>query len=852
MSRRPRPPAPAPEPASTGATTGSTTGSTTNSTTGSTSTSTRASRRLRPSDRTGSTTRRGATTRARGDAVPRALTWSGAGDGLALLLLLGAVVVGFGPVWGTAGYLRPAVGGALLGLLVAWLGAWRRWPTLTVAAATVAAYLLLGGALALPGTTVGGVLPTLETVRELALGAVHGWKEFVTTVPPLHSFPDLAVVPFCVLFLVALVAGTVAWRARLAAFALVPVAAGLVATILLGTVEPALPVAQGLVAGVVGLLWGALRVVEASVGRHSVATDASREAGRRLRWYRLRTGATILGVGAVAAALVAPLLLPAAPRTVVRDVITPPLDLHEFVSPLVGFRKLAKEQREAEILRVEGLPAGARLRLATLDTYDGVVYDASSDQPGSGVYTRAGEEIATADTTPSRELEVEVLEYAGVWVPGAGSVTGISWTGDRADQLADSTYYNVTTRTALATAGLQPGDGYRLRAQITAPPTEEDLRSGQIADDTPLPPLPDDAVPGSVAAKAAQFMGEETDPVERLFALRDGLVASGIFSSGLEDQAPSRPGHSADRVDSLLAEDEMVGDDEQFAVALALMAQQAGIPARVVMGFYADPETDTRQDGETYTVTGADVHAWVEVPFEGLGWAPIDAVPDEDNKIQPEPKSEQVPKPPVLEDPEPPEEPADAVAGDVQDEDDEEQDPEGFDWGLAARIAAAVLIPLAVLLAPVLLVLALKARRRLLRRSAPRLSDRVAGGWREVLDAATDLGATVPEGATRREAAGVLVATLESPETVPLAHRADATVFGAAEPTPQEVEAYWAEVDALLGGLHARVPRRQRWRARVSLRSLRGARGWAALRDLLRRRPAAGRPGTDGERENEA
>ncbi len=630
-------------------------------------------------------------------------------------------------------------------------------------------------------------------------------------------------------------------------------AAGLVATILLGTVEPALPVGQGLVAGVVGLLWGALRVVEARVGRHSVATDSSREASRRLRWYRLRTGATILGVGAVAAAFVAPLVLPAAPRTVVRDVITPPLELHELVSPLVGFRKLAKEQREAEVLRVEGLPAGARLRLATLDTYDGVVYDASSGQPGSGVYTRAGEEIATADTTPSRELEVEVLDLSGVWVPGAGSVTGITWTGARADQLADSTYYNVTTRTALATAGLQPGDTYRLRAQITAAPTEEDLRSGRIAVDTPLPPLPDDAVPGSVAAKAAQFMGEETDPVERLFALRDGLVASGIFSSGLEDQAPSRPGHSADRVDSLLAEDEMVGDDEQFAVALALMAQQAGIPARVVMGFYADPETDTRQDGETYTVTGADVHAWVEVPFEGHGWAPVDAVPDEDNKIQPEPKSEQVPKPPVLEDPEPPEEPADAVAGDVQDEDDEEQDPEGFDWGLAARIAAAVLIPLAILLAPALLVLALKARRRLFRRSAPRLSDRVAGGWREVLDAATDLGATVPGGATRREAAGVLVATLEAPGTVPLAHRADATVFGAAEPSPQEVEAYWAEVDALLGGLHARVPRRQRWRARLSLRSLRGAHGWSALRDLVRRRPAgatnpgeAGRLGSDG------
>ncbi|QAY69949.1 transglutaminase-like domain-containing protein [Xylanimonas protaetiae] len=747
-----------------------------------------------------------------------------------LAVLLAAVAVGFGPVWGSAGFWLPAAGGAVLGLLVSWLAAARRWSVLTTAVAVVVAYLAVGGPLALPSTTRSGVVPTLGTVRGLALGAVHGWKEFVTTVPPLHSFPDLALVPFLVLYAVAVAAGTVAWRARLAAWALVPVGAGLVAVILLGTVDVARPVPQGLVVGVVGLLWGALRVVENRVGQHTVTTEASAAASRRLRWYRFRTGATILGLGAVAAAFAAPAVLPEQPRTVLREVVVPPLDVHDFVSPLTAFRRYANDDRETELLRIDGLPAGQRVRLATLDTYDGVVFDASSDQPGSGTYTRAGDEIATPDRSPSTPLDVQILGYSGPWVPAAGALTGITWTGARAGELLDGTYYDAVTRTALTTSGLREGDTYRLRAQLVPQPAEADLLAGRILTDTPEPPLDDQLVPASARSKAAQFMGEETDPVKRLFALRDGLVASGIYSSGLENQAPSRPGHSVERIDTLLEGDEMVGDDEQFAVALVLMAREAGIPARVTMGFYVDPEKDQRTDGEPWTVVGGDVHAWAEVPFEGYGWVPIDAVPDQDNKIKPEPKSEKVPKPPVLQDPQPPEEPADDVPGDVKDDDGQDQDAQGFDWRLAGLIAVSVGVPLVVVAAPVVAVLAYKSRRRTRRRTTGPYADRVSGGWREVVDRATDLGTAVPAGSTRRETAGTLVDALGDHGHVALAHRADATVFGGVDPTPEQVEAYWQDVDAVVGSMAGSVTRRARLRAALSLRSVRWGRALPALR----------------------
>lgn len=772
---------------------------------------------------TGGTSRtslRAGTTRAR-DRVSnrtRALTWAGLLDGVAVAALLGVVAMGFAPVWGTSTYLLPALGGAALGLLIAWVGAARRWSLLLVAPVTVLAYFLLGGALALHETTISGVVPTPETLNKLAVGAVQGWKEFVTTVPPLASFPDLAVVPFLLLLVTAVLSGTIAWRATHAAWALLPVAVTAAGVALLGTILPAVPLVQGLVIAVVGLLWASWRASEARMGANRLLSEASRSATRRLRWQRIRGGVAMLGLGGVVAVLVAGPLA-AGERTVLRELITPPLDMHQFQSPLVGFRQLIKDQADTELFTVTGLPEGARVRLATLDTYAGTVYDASSGS-GAGVFNRAGTAIDTLESGTRATVSVDVTGYAGNFLPDTGSLAGITFTSERADELAASAYYNATSGTALVTAGLRPGDSYELEAVVAPQPSEDDLASVPILDvDLPSP----QDLPDAADSKAQQFAAEATDPFERFTNIRDTLEGVGVFSSGLDNQPPSRPGHSAARIDELLAQDEMVGDDEQFAVTLALLAGRAGIPARVVMGFY--PEKDAWQAGEPYVVTGGDVHAWVEVPFEGYGWVPFDVIPDEDNKVEPLPRNRQVPKPPVLEDPEKPEEPPQAEPGEVKDEENDDEDSEGIDWSRVALVVGTVAVPLLVLSLPFLLILGLKARRLRRRRTADAVVDRVSGGWREVVDVATDLGAGVPRAATRREGARLLAAQLPAAATgtTTLAHRADATVFGAGEPTEADVAQFWAEVDEILGTLRGSVPWRRRVAARLSLRSVRGA-----------------------------
>ncbi|MFC8731942.1 transglutaminaseTgpA domain-containing protein [Luteimicrobium sp. NPDC057192] len=751
--------------------------------------------------------------------VPRARTGAGMLDLLALVVMLGVVILGFEPVWGSQGYLAPAVGGALLGLLVAWVGAAFRWSTLAVAAATIVVYFVAGGALALGGSTVAHVVPTAETARGLLRGAVFSWKSFVTTAPPLSSFPDLSLVPFVLLLLTSVLAGTIAWRARRPVWALVPVLAGLVGAILLGTIVPSHPVVQGTVLGVTALLWSAWRTTDRRLRDRETSSEASEEALRRLTMHRARTGAIVLAVAAAAAVGLGPLLAPDHGRVVLREDVVPPPDLHEYVTPLASFRHYVKDQKDDALLTVSGLPAGARVRLATLDAYDGIVYSATSDDRSSGSFVRVGAKVASDATGTPVSLDVQVKGYSGPWIPDLGALTGITYGGDRAKDLGDGTYYDAVTGTALTTGLLRAGDSYTLDAVEPTPTKEADLKGVPIQKlDLPQPTN----VPASVQAKAEQFVGGATDPLTQLQRLRDALLKSGTYSSAIGDQPPSRPGHSADRIDTLLAAETMVGDDEQFAVAYALMAQSLGIPARVVMGVYPDAK-DGWKPGTDFTALGSDVHAWVEVPFEGKGWVAFDSVPPENNKVQTQPRSQQVPKPPVLQDPEPPAEPDQADTAKAKDDKKKEKDQDGtpFDWGHAIAVGAAVTIPLVLILLPFVLVLGYKSRRRLRRRRTGAPADQISGGWHEVLDAAVDLGHPVPAGATRRETGTALDAAYPAAGTLTLAHSADASVFGEGEPSDVDVEAYWGGIEAAVAQMRASVPWRKRVAARFSLRSVR-------------------------------
>jgi hypothetical protein len=84
------------------------------------------------------------------------------------------------------------------------------------------------------------------------------------------------------------------------------------------------------------------------------------------------------------------------------------------------------------------------------------------------------------------------------------------------------------------------------------------------------------------------------------------------------------------------------------------------------------------------------------------------------------------------------------------------------------------------------------------------------------------MGAGIDTRSTRRESAAVVAEAFPATgqTTTMLAHRADASIFGAGQPSEEEVKAYWEIVDGSLKEMTGTVGFWRRQQARFSPRSL--------------------------------
>jgi hypothetical protein len=182
-------------------------------------------------------------------------------DVAAVVLLIAVAVIGFAATFEGPQYLVAAIGALVIGLALAWVGLRWRWGVLSLSGATIGAYFLFGGALALPHTAWLGVIPTIETWRQLAIGVVTSWKDLLTTVPPVAPSDGHLIVPFLMTLAASVLGGSLALRAKHAAWALLPLALYLGLAILMGTAQPTAPLLQGVIFAIVAVLWLALRAL---------------------------------------------------------------------------------------------------------------------------------------------------------------------------------------------------------------------------------------------------------------------------------------------------------------------------------------------------------------------------------------------------------------------------------------------------------------------------------------------------------------------------------------------------------------------------------------------------------------
>lgn len=751
-------------------------------------------------------------------------------DLAAIVALLGVGVLAFGPVFDGGPGLRAAGGGAVVGTVVAVVSAWRRWSSLGTAAVVFAAYFVFGGVCAIPTTTIGGLLPSAATIGRLALLSVDAWRDLLTVSTPASAFTGPAVVPYLTGLLAAVLAVSAALRARHSLLALPPALGLLLVGILWGTKSAPLGAWQGIAFALVAIGWAAGRKHRSARAAQVAVFD---QAPRRSTPVRVSAGIAVLAVAAGVAAVATPHLLDR-PRFVLRDEVAPPLDLNSYASPLTDYRYLERDLKKTPLLSVAGLPADQRLQLAVLDSYDGIVYNVSGSSAGflrmGQRYDDGAKRLGTPET-----LHVSIDGYQGVWLPGGGQVSSVSFTDPKHGAEAAGLYYNPTTGDLLTTGAVAQHAAYDVVVTAGKQPTDAQLAADQVS---AMPLGAVTGVPDSIGRLATDWTAHAKTPIDQLRALEQKLHTTGFYSDGSDGK--SRAGHTAERLAAMVAAPQLIGDDEQYAVLMALMARSIGIPARVVMGFYP-PKSGTSQ-GAPVTLTGSDAHVWVEVPFVGAGWARFDPTPDRSRTPQmqttaPKPR----PQPKVLPPPVPPKDmaqqpPVNSTQGQKK---PTRQPTAGTDWAGVIRIVGYGVGGGILLLSPFLLVLGLKHRRRRRRIGRPRFADRISGAWDELTDRAVDLGATRVPGETRQERAARFAEQLNHPGIAHFAAEVDATVFGDREPDSAAAERIWDDLNRVGAELRAPLSRYRRARAALSLRSLAGRRPSTVRSSGLRERLSA-------------
>ncbi|MDT0185074.1 transglutaminase-like domain-containing protein [Microbacterium sp. ARD31] len=803
----------------------------------------------------------------RTDAAPRTPARGGAFARVAAGLVFGAAVAALAlaaawPVYRTPWLAVTAGGAVLAAILIAAISArrgWTGWPTAVVVAG---AFLLLGVPLAVP-TRTGDPASFARGLAELASGVVTGPKDLVTVDLPVGVYRNLLVPAFLVFLVGTVVLLRLAWRADHAAYAAVPVAIGMVSFGLLfgaatvsdplsvGSVVLYAPVETAIGAGTLltCLLWLAWR------GHDERERALARAvAGSGVRPYRRSSGVdrrrTALGAGMIVTALAAavavvPFAARGAERDVLREAAGPELAMSRAVSPLVDYRSLfADDRARAELFTVSSQgPAPERVRLATLDEYDGSVFRSGTEGAAADARFVRVPAMLDARGAGAADLEIRIAEWSGIWMPTVAGATSVGFDGPRASALADGFYYNRDAAAGVQTAGggLAPGDVVRIEASVIADPELQTLVApGAPASAVPAPEAlrtwTDRHANGTDGAALAGLV----DLLRERGYLSHALTAGeepAVWTRSLGDYAfqPSAAGHSLARIQTMftrLLERETdpraaangsyvaaVGDDEQFATAVALIARELGFPARVVVGVRLHSDDPGLAVCEDAVCRGEDVAAWTEVQSADGTWAPIDVTPQHevspalDVTEQRDPENVTDVRPDAVEEVVPPE----PLQEDTVRRDDETATT-GPDlawlWPVL-RIAGILSLALLVLIGPFAVVLAAKASRRRSRRRAPTPAARVAGGWDEYVDAAVDAGREAPRRLTRPE----LAAAFGTAHGGLLAVEADRAVFSGSALAAEDAAAFWRVVD---GERRALARSRGFWRRiamTVSLRS---------------------------------
>lgn len=673
------------------------------------------------------------------------------------------------------------------------------------------AQLVVGPVLFLNDTTIAHIVPTLRTLTQGWMNMLGSFKFILSVEPPTGTADGclLAVWTICLWF--ALLTGifAVTEDGRFTMIAIIPVTANLAICALLGSSSGYYRMFVGTIMALILVIWISARWKLLELGR----------------WL----SSVVIVVLSVALAIGGCLVVDQ-DRTVLRDHYDPPLSPYNYTSPLSGMRSYITNSKDDVLLTVENLPAGSSVRLAVMDRFDGNVWNLSDStmSSDSSNYRRVGTSITNnaegKKFTATFTVDKGLSDY---WLPMAGAASSVTF--DNSEN-SDSFYYNSDTMSAIYPSRTSEGLTYTETGIMPTVPTDKQIAKTDAA--AISQPKAED-VPDCVDKLATAIAGGQSKGGEAAQALAEKLKESGWFSHGLSGDYPSTAGHGNYRIDQLLAGTAMVGDSEQYASAMALMARSLGLPSRVVLGFLPKDdegeisESRTEEQGTTTITkfTGNDVTAWVEIKLDGYGWVAFyptpkeTKVPDENQNLTPPNPQTLVRQPPVpLTDPLRDDTQAkgkSSIGGSMADE-----TSANLFWQHFGRIARKVAIygsPLWTLLIICGLLLAIKAIALARSRKHGSTQQRVAAGWQSVAALARQSGLDIR--GTRSEQAVSIANQMDiSRETLlALGAQADYAAFSGNFVNEEHVQQYWRDIAQERKYMLKSLPTLRRWRAKLSL-----------------------------------
>jgi hypothetical protein len=547
--------------------------------------------------------------------------------GLAIL----STIPAYARVFADTGWRTPALTAAALSLLLAVVVHRSRLPWLvsglvSAAGLVVTAYVLL--------LSAGPLVPGAEQLGELSDLLRQGLLELRETPSPAPSLPGLVTLVTVGFWVVTHVVHEVVVRWRHAGLGLVPAAvlwaAPLAVPSIPGRTWPtAVPFLAA--AGLVLLL-----SAEDDLG---LATD---------RWRPIPASGLAAGAVALVLAVAAPGALPGYGEDAWVD-LGGAADPRGY-QPIVDVSDRLKLPEERDVLRVLA-PQRTYLRLAGLDSFDGFTWRLGPTSDGS--YRPEDASLFTArDVLPPEEpaaetqpifVDVEVLELENIYVPVPYQPVQIL--GPNRGDMVWSTEggFLATWDTVDGELAGQPRVGVRqgfdYRVQAARPtPTLEQLTEVTYDEETleRWTQLPREyPFLRAQAEEVFEVAGARTT-VERALALQEWFARDGGFEYDLD--VPALRGDDA--LERFVLEDQ-VGYCEYFATGMAVMLREAGIPARVAVGFLPGEVTQEAEPAAgreltEFTVSTRDAHAWVEVLFPGYGWVTFEPTPrDDQTQIMP-------------------------------------------------------------------------------------------------------------------------------------------------------------------------------------------------------------------------